>query len=203
MNAAERWLAFSRDDLRAAEVLLKEEVYSLACFHAQQAVEKALKALLASRHPDQNLPRTHSISELMARLGEVCAQLLDAVDTLDAFYIPTRYPDALPGSLPGGLPGAGEADEMVELAREVPRFVSTSGMPGPCRRANKMSPQGALFEGALEGDTFAGPDSLTRSGDSLEEPRVGLETVFEPLLNPDSRSRSGNRSSRNRSASKQ
>jgi len=32
------------------------------------------------------------------------ADLRDDLMQMDAFYIPTRYPDALPGSLPEGLP---------------------------------------------------------------------------------------------------
>jgi HEPN domain-containing protein len=119
MSAAERWLSFAREDLRAAEILLREDIFSLACFHAQQAVEKALKAALSSRDPEGSLPRTHSISELADRLGAERARFPEGLDTLDAFYIPTRYPDALPGTLPSGLPGTTEAQETVEIAREV------------------------------------------------------------------------------------
>ena len=118
MNAADRWMSFACEDLRAAEVLFREDVFSLACFHAQQAVEKALKAALAYREPDAALPRTHSISELAARLGADRVAFPEGLDALDAFYIPTRYPDALPGTLPEGLPGAGDAQEALEVARE-------------------------------------------------------------------------------------
>ena len=34
---AERWLLTAEEDLRAAETLSSAEIYSLACFHAQQA----------------------------------------------------------------------------------------------------------------------------------------------------------------------
>jgi HEPN domain-containing protein len=112
-------MCFAREDLRAAEILLREDVFSQACFHAQQAVEKALKAALLYRDPERILPRTHSISELADRLGDDRARFPDGLDTLDAFYIPARYPDALPGTLPGGLPGATDAQETVAIAREV------------------------------------------------------------------------------------
>ena len=126
MNAPERWMSFAREDLRAAEILLREDVFSQACFHAQQAVEKALKAALLHRDPERSLPRTHSISELAERLGDDRAHFPDGLDTLDAFYIPTRYPDALPGTLPGGLPGATDAQETVAIAREVLAIVASS-----------------------------------------------------------------------------
>lgn len=58
------WLARAREDLRAAEVDLRAEPPLLgdAAFHCQQAVEKALKALLA-RH-SRPFRNTHDIGEL-------------------------------------------------------------------------------------------------------------------------------------------
>ncbi len=38
--------------------------YDTACFHAQQAVEKLLKGLLAFQ--DQAFPHTHNLEELLA-----------------------------------------------------------------------------------------------------------------------------------------
>ncbi len=35
----ELWLQYASDDLKSAKVLLAEEVYNIACFHAQQAVD--------------------------------------------------------------------------------------------------------------------------------------------------------------------
>ena len=81
MNAAERWMSFAREDLRAAEILFREDVFSLSCFHAQQAVEKALKAALSHRDPERSLPRTHSISELAERLGDDRARFPEGLDT--------------------------------------------------------------------------------------------------------------------------
>jgi len=40
------WLDEARDDLESAEYLLNGGRYSKACFYAQQAAEKAVKALL-------------------------------------------------------------------------------------------------------------------------------------------------------------
>ena len=42
---AERWLLTAREDLKAAETLLDAEMYAQACFHSQQAAEKAVKSL--------------------------------------------------------------------------------------------------------------------------------------------------------------
>lgn len=119
MNVPDRWCAFARQDLAAAEVLSKERLFAPACLHAQQSAEKSLKGILALLRPDDSLPRTHSISELVGRLEDLRGRLPEGIDTLDAFYIPTRYPDALPGSVPGGLPGEEDAVESIQLAREI------------------------------------------------------------------------------------
>ena len=119
-EAVERWLAFAQEDMRMAELALKDNIYNQACFHSQQCVEKALKGALA-HHQDRALPRTHSIADLLRLLptkwfGDVRASL---IETMDDYYIPTRYPDALPGTLPEGLPGKPEAEEAIALARKV------------------------------------------------------------------------------------
>lgn len=47
-NLAQGWLTKSNSDLAAAKVLLEGDgPYDTVCFHAQQAVEKILKAILA------------------------------------------------------------------------------------------------------------------------------------------------------------
>ena len=58
------WLARARDDVRAARVDLDADPPLLAdaAFHCQQAVEKALKALLTLR--EQPFRKTHDIGEL-------------------------------------------------------------------------------------------------------------------------------------------
>jgi len=121
-EARERWLAFAHEDLRVAEIALPEGLFNQVCFHSQQCVEKALKALLAQSAV--SLPRTHAVSELINLLPSGwLSGLREKLAHLDAYYIPTRYPDALPGDLPEGLPGKGEAEEALGLAREVMRRV--------------------------------------------------------------------------------
>jgi HEPN domain-containing protein len=41
-----RWLRYAREDLLAAEVFVEQEMARQACFHAQQAAEKAIKTAL-------------------------------------------------------------------------------------------------------------------------------------------------------------
>jgi len=118
------WLYFAESDLKTARVMFGEGVYHMSCFHAQQTIEKCLKALL--RHHQKIVPKTHSLSKLahdVALLG-----VKDFVDEdipfIDQFYSPTRYPDTLPGSLPEGLPTKDDAGKAVDIAERI--FAATT-----------------------------------------------------------------------------
>ena len=79
----ELWLQYAADDLKSSKVLLSEGVYNIACFHAQQAVEKLLKAYIAAY--EQPIPRTHNL----IRLHKICEDLLGSTLELDdeKFYM--------------------------------------------------------------------------------------------------------------------
>jgi HEPN domain-containing protein len=117
-ETAKLWLGFAREDLRMAELALKEGIFNQACFHAQQCVEKGLKALIEFR--GRVAPRTHSIADLLAALAERDRRFVPGRELLrlDRFYIPTRYPDAWPGSLPEGLPRQADAEHALSIARQ-------------------------------------------------------------------------------------
>ena len=64
-----------------------------ACFDAQQAVEKALKALLVSR--GVQVPRTHAISELITTLAELGFEIpanVHEASVLTDYAVAARYP---------------------------------------------------------------------------------------------------------------
>jgi HEPN domain-containing protein len=95
-----RWLRQADVDLEAAR-LLTPRFAALACFHAQQAAEKALKAILYGA--GERIVLGHSLAELGAaveRHSADFAALAGEVAKLDRYYVPTRYPNALPGGDP-------------------------------------------------------------------------------------------------------
>jgi len=67
---ARRWLSKARTDLVLATVVLERDREGLAgwaaAFHAHQAAEKALKAVLVAR--DEDPPRIHNLRALVAIL---------------------------------------------------------------------------------------------------------------------------------------
>lgn len=97
----ERWLSQGERDLDAARYLREGGRHNLACYQAQQAAEKALKAVLYAKGEESVLG--HSALVLVGAAGELEPTLravADAARRLDRFYIPTRYPNGLPGGIP-------------------------------------------------------------------------------------------------------
>lgn len=85
----------AKQDRIAMEPLLAAHALDAACFHAQQAVEKCLKAYLA--HRDVEFPYTHNLAKLI----EICAgldpafrSLLPAVAPLTPYAVEMRYDDS-------------------------------------------------------------------------------------------------------------
>jgi HEPN domain-containing protein len=117
---SERWLKQAEYDLRAAEHNAGGEFYSVACFNAQQAAEKALKAFLFAQ--GERVVVGHSVGELCRRCGEYkdsFADLARLVGKLDRFYVPTRYPNALPGGVPAEVYDKEDATGAIALASKV------------------------------------------------------------------------------------
>jgi len=115
------WLDFADRDLQAARLLVDSEyVSSVVLFHAQQCVEKCLKALL-----EENgvlVPHIHSVVKLNSLVMEEAGISLnldeDELDLVDAVYIDTRYPSGL-GLLPSGYPTREDAREMLRVAERI------------------------------------------------------------------------------------
>jgi HEPN domain-containing protein len=87
------WLTSARSDLAYAEMTPPAEGrFEQGCFHAQQAAEKALKALLL-RH-DQEPPYVHSIQvllDLLAALG-LGVEGVQTAAVLTGYAVLSRYP---------------------------------------------------------------------------------------------------------------
>lgn len=86
------WIAKADSDLAAGQQLLTGGPFDSVCFHAQQAIEKLLKALLTFY--DQLPPRTHDLEELqrMALATHNNAELA-ALDLFEAsdYAVMARY----------------------------------------------------------------------------------------------------------------
>ena len=125
-DEALKWLQFCEEDIRMAELAMREGIYNQVCFHSQQCIEKSLKAILVAEGID--VPRTHKVVDLIAEVNRVTGEDLfkrfKGIEIVDQYYIPTRYPDAVLGILPEGVPGKDEATEAIEFARAVSGYAS-------------------------------------------------------------------------------
>jgi HEPN domain-containing protein len=116
------WIRQAERDLENAEYELKGGYYEWACFLAQQASEKAIKAVY------QRLGYEafgHSVAGLLKNMPSEIkpyGELIDKAKELDKAYIPTRYPNAHPEGAPFELYTETEARRLIKYAEEIIRF---------------------------------------------------------------------------------
>lgn len=94
-EVAVEWLRRARSNLALAKAPKEPDViWDDLCFEAQQAAEKAVKAVLVLRRID--FPRTHRIAELLGLFeqgGGVAPDEIWAAEELSDYAIVGRYPD--------------------------------------------------------------------------------------------------------------
>ena len=97
------WIRKADLDFATVVHLAPEEHFrDIVAFHAQQAAEKYVKAIL-TRHQIE-FPKTHLIEQLLILLSPAEPQLADALDAarwLSPFGVDVRYPGDRPDTLPG------------------------------------------------------------------------------------------------------
>lgn len=127
------WLAQAEHDLELARMSRTARLYDWACFAAHQAAEKAVKAvhLRTGREAWGHVVRR--LLEELARDLEVTPELLDKARVLDAYYIPTRYPNGHPEGAPWEHYGDLQAREAIRHAEDVVDW---------CRKAMARCPRG-------------------------------------------------------------
>ena len=129
------WLDKARGDLRMATLAMgdREKLWDQACFHSQQAAEKALKALLVAR--GLPVPRTHDLVHLiellepdlpeMARLSEDVALLED--DGVSPRHPTFRTPETRADAVDAGK----RAKRVVAAVRKTLRTANQLGLRLP------------------------------------------------------------------------
>jgi HEPN domain-containing protein len=115
------WLASAHDDLRVMEELSgAKDLTHMVAFHAQQAIEKVLKAYL--EFSGKNVPKVHKVATLLQLSGAECGLDAELVGQLDELYIESRYPGEM-GLLPYGKPTLDDARRFEKAARETHRWM--------------------------------------------------------------------------------
>ena len=95
------WFRQAEADLRHARNSLEDGDFEWSYFAAQQAAEKALKAVFQKLGMDA---WEHTVTALIGNLPDVVAQpsetLVNYARMLDKHYIPTRYPNGFASGAP-------------------------------------------------------------------------------------------------------
>lgn len=94
--------------------------FEWSCFVAQQAGEKAAKALHESVGTEA---WGHAVAGLLSGLDSVEDEVTEAAKRLDKHYVPTRYPNTHPAGAPGDLYTRQEADQAIVDAATVVEHV--------------------------------------------------------------------------------
>ncbi len=121
------WSRQAESDLEHAQVSVREGDYEWSCFAAQQAAEKALKALYYALHGD---PWGHSVLALLQGLPEAVGarlprDLSDSARALDKHYIQTRYPNGFDAGAPMDYYTERDARDSIAHAKSILEFCRT------------------------------------------------------------------------------
>lgn len=116
------WIQQAVKDIEAAEKLLNAGSFEWVCFIAQQAAEKAVKAVF------QKLNATawgHSVFDSLQALSpriSVTEEILNCARLLDRYYIPTRYPNSFQSGSPYQYFTGKDAEDAILCSRRILGF---------------------------------------------------------------------------------
>ncbi len=122
MNRAGDWLSQAERDLEAAENSAAGGFHEWAAFAAQQAAEKAVKALVEALH---GASRGHSINTLFLLLPAsvpVPPEIGAAARELDKVYVTSRYPNGFAAGRPADYFSAADSRQLIQYARAIIEF---------------------------------------------------------------------------------
>jgi len=117
------WMWQAERDLNHAGNAAADSDHEWACFAAQQAAEKALKALYQSMHMEGwGHVLIKLLEDLRPSISSISERVFQAARSLDKLYIPTRYPNGFAAGAPGQFYDSKDSGEAIEHARVVIGF---------------------------------------------------------------------------------
>ncbi|MGE0085493.1 MAG: HEPN domain-containing protein [Desulfococcaceae bacterium] len=135
------WLQACEEDLSVVESLLQSRLATgAASFHAQQCVEKSLKAVLEEY--TKTVPKIHDLDKLFSEAGKHMDIEYDEtiVNRLNMLYIESRYPGAF-GFLPEGKPSLEDVRKFYAFAKNVYDVVKKH-LEDHCKEEQNLSKPG-------------------------------------------------------------
>lgn len=121
MERSQDWFAQAERDLAQAKESRDSGRHEWACFAAQQAAEKAVKALHLSLGQEA---WGHVVAKLLRELPvEIERRLVEKAKVLDNFYVGTRYPNGHSEGSPFEHYGEIQSEEALRYAGEIVELV--------------------------------------------------------------------------------
>jgi HEPN domain-containing protein len=136
------WLAHAKSDLRITQICRSDSgvLPNQTVFHAQQAAEKAIKAVLLEHKI--RFPRTHDLGELIVLIQQHAMMwpfAPDEVEALSPFAVETRYPDdSDPLSENEVTEAISLAEKVIEWAKKTNRSNTVIGLLLIAKAANNV-----------------------------------------------------------------
>jgi len=124
MERSRDWMDQAEGDLEHAKSDMERGFYEWACFSAQQAAEKAVRAVFQGMGAEA---WGHSVADLLSELSkkeESAQELMEGALELDKVYIPARYPNAHPSGSPRRRYTIEEAGRLIGHAQKIITFCS-------------------------------------------------------------------------------
>jgi HEPN domain-containing protein len=123
-DSTAKWIAFAEENVGCARLVAENGYFNAALQNTQQAVEKALKALIIEK--ELEFRKTHSIQQLRdtvatAGLAEILTD--EECELLDSIYLPSKYP--LGPALPSGEPDKDTCKECSLIAEKALQCVTS------------------------------------------------------------------------------
>ena len=121
-DRSEDWIVQAKRDLQSARAQRKDGFLEWSCFIAQQASEKALKAVY-QRFGEEAWG--HSLIDLLDGLREkteVSSDIRKRAMRLDGYYILSRYPNGWPSGTPAKYFTEEDASDAIHHAEEIMRL---------------------------------------------------------------------------------
>ncbi len=116
-------MAQAKRDLEHAAKDVADGCYEHACFEAQQAAEKAVRAVYMRHHADA---WGHRVAKLLQEMdlgaSRPSPELIDDAKLLDRYYVPTRYPNGFESGAPMDFFTKEQAADAVRRADKIIRW---------------------------------------------------------------------------------
>ena len=118
-SRAEDWFRPAERDVQHARRSLEAGTFEWAAFAAQQAAEKAVKAVFQALGGEA---RGHSVTHLLAALPPAArpgGELVELAKELDKHYVGPRYPDSFPAGAPMDFYTEAEARRAIDASEQI------------------------------------------------------------------------------------